>query len=325
MLTTRTLAAAATGALVLLVAPSSAFAWDKPGTPPPTTGTGGSGQTITITVTGTGVKGGSAGSPGTTTAVVRSPCSMDPGFTGKEYYDWVSSGDARRLWHQTGSDLDGPFETKPGYEKYKDDDKGHWYGGSCSSEGFEDLKDFFKYSDAWFAAHESVYVPEGVEPPVPPVPPELLRDAASEAMTLPAPEINWNPKRNGDAATLVNIDTWVWLTDRSTNRYVEASAGGVTARVDANLTSMTVSAPNAGRAECRGGGVPYAPGASGECSITFKKGSPAGGTTPVTTQTQWLATWSIDGADQGQIPNQPAPATDVTPIGVREVQAVVNR
>lgn len=247
---------------------------------------------------------------------------MNAGWTGKGYYEWVSSGDAYRDWHRTGGDRDGPFVPKPGYEKYKDDDKGHWYGGSCSSEGFEDLTDFFAYSDKWFAAHESVYVPQGVEPPVPPVPPELLRDAASEAMTLPGPQISWNPKRNGDAATLVNIDTWVWLTDRSTNRYVEATAGGVTARVDANLSSMTVSAPNADDAECEGGGVPYAPGASGGCSIRFRRGSAAGGTTPVTTRTRWSATWSVNGQDRGEIPKQPAPATGVTPVGVREIQAV---
>lgn len=308
---------------VVAVTPLSAEAVGK--LPPPTTGTGGSGQTITITVVGSGVKGGSAGSPGRTTAVVRSPCAMIAGFTGKQYYEWVSSGAANRDWYHQGGGADGPFVPKPGYEKYKDDAKGHWYGGSCSSEGFEDLKDFFAYSDKWFAEHESVYVPEGVEPPVPPVPPELLRDAATKAMTLPAPQIDWNPKRNGDAATLVNIDTWVWLTDRNTSLYVEASAGGITARVDAKLDSMTVSAPTAEGTECVNGGVPYAPGASGQCSIAFKRSSPVGGTTPVTTQTQWSAVWSVNNAPQGPIPDPLPPATDVTAIGVGEVQAIGTR
>jgi hypothetical protein len=297
------------------------FAEPKP--PPPTTG--GHGQTVTITVVGTGVKGGSAGKPAQSTAVVFAPCSMNEGYTGKEYYEWVTSGAASRDWYHQGGSAYGPFEPRPGYEQYKDDDKGHWYGGSCSSEGFEDMKEFFAYSDKWFAEHESVYVPAGVDPPVPPIPPEVLRDAASKAMTLPEPKLDWNPKRNGDAATLVNLDTWVWLTDRNTDLYVEASAGGVTARVDAKLDSMTVSAPNAGSTECKDGGVPYAPGASGECSITFTRSSPTGGTSPVTATTQWSATWSINGADQGPIPDPLAPATDTTPIAVREVEAIGTR
>ena len=326
MLTMRPLATAATVALVLLASPSTAFAWDRHSPPPPpTTETKGGRQTVTITVVGTGVKGGSAGHAGRTTVAVRSPCVMTAGFTGKEYYEWVSSGAANRDWHHQGGDADGRFVPKPGYEKYKDDANGHWYGGSCSSEGFDDLQEFFAYSDKWFAEHGSVYVPEGVEPPVPPIPPAVLRDAATKAMTLPLPRIDWNPKRRGDAATLVNLATWVWLTDRATGRYVEASAGGVTVRVDATLDSMTVSAPTAETAECADGGVPYAPEASGECSVTFRKSSPAGGTTPVTTQTRWSATWSVNGEPQGAIPVPLAPATGVTAIGVREVQAVANR
>jgi hypothetical protein len=253
---------------------------------------------------------------------------MNPGFTGKEYYEWVHSGQAARDWYHTGGGMDGAFEPQPGYEQYKDDDKGHWYGGSCSSETFTDMDEFFDYADKWFAAPKSVYVPAGVRPPAPPVPPELLRDVAAREMTLPLPQINWNPKRNGDLSTLVNLDTWVWLTDRNGNRYVEASAdsdtGRVTARVDANLQSMTVSADGVPAKTCQDGGVPWSEGATGECSIRFPRSSPGGGKTAVTTQTSWLATWSFNGADRGPIPVQPAGPASVTNIGVREVQ-VPNR
>jgi hypothetical protein len=306
---------------LLIGAPVSAFAVGT--TPPPTTG--GDGGTITVTVTGTGVRGGSAGRPSSRQVIVPSPCWMSPGFTGKEYYEWVKSGRAASSWYHTGNE--GPFEPQPGYEKYKDDDKGRWYGGACSSETFNDLDQFFAYADKWFAEHKSVYVPAGVRPPVPPVPPELLRDVASDEMTLPKPEINWNPKRAGDAATLVNLDTWVWLTDRRTSLYVEASAdtavGRIAARVDASLAAMTVSAPGAGTTQCEDGGVPYAPGATGECAIRFTRSSPGGGRTPVTTQTRWTATWSVNGQDRGAIPQQPAAQSLVTNIGVREVHAVV--
>lgn len=311
--------------MLFLVAPAtSALAV---GTLPPPTTSGG-GNTITVTVVGTGVKGGSAGHAGSRSVSVPAPCSMSPGFTGKEYYDWVQSGKAAKDWYNLGGGMDGQFEPQPGYEKYKDDDKGHWYGGSCSSETFTDMDEFFAYADKWFAAHKSVYVPAGTRPPAPPIPPQLLRDVATKAMTLPLPQINWNPKRTEDQATLVNLDTWVWLTDRNPNRYVEASAdsdtGRVTARVDANLQGMTVRADGVPEKTCQNGGVPWSDGATGECSIRFPRSSPGGGTTAVTTQTSWLATWSFNGADKGPIPVQPTGPTGVTNIGVREVQ-VPNR
>jgi hypothetical protein len=319
------LAVVVSGVTALALSPQTAFGVGDIGTPKAPT-TGGAGHTVTITVVGTGVKGGSAGKGGRASVIVHSPCSMNAGYTGKQYYEWVSSGAASRDWHHQGDGSDGVFKPKPGYEKYKDDDKGHWYGGSCSSEGFEDLKEFFAFSEKWFAEHDSVYVPAGVEPPVPPIPPEVLREAATKAMTLPEPKLDWNPKvKEAAGGTVVNFDTWVWLTDRNTNLYVEATAGGNTVRVDAALESMTVSAPNAGSADCKDGGVPYAAGATGECAITFTRSSPAGGTSPVTATTQWSATWSINGATQGPIPTPLAPATEATNIAVREVQVIGTR
>jgi hypothetical protein len=310
-------------ALVALTAVPLAHAEVGPGNPKtPTT----EGNTITITVSGTGVSGGSAGHAATRTVSVPSPCWYRPGKTGKDYYEWVTSGEAERLHRQTGED--GDFEPFPGYERYKDDDQGHWYGGGCSSDRFNgDLDAFFAYVHEWIAAHGTIYVPAGQTPPVPPIPPEVLRDAASDAMTLLKPGIDWNPQRKGDASTLVNVDTWVWLTDRRTSLYVEATAntlaGPMSARVDAGLQSMTVSAPGTDPVQCAGAGVPYSQGATGECSIRFNRASPRGGKTPVTTSTTWSATWSFNGVDRGPIPVQPAAQTQITNVGVREIQAVV--
>lgn len=321
MLKMRTaLGTTALGVGLLLTSAGPALAFDPPPGTTPTT----SGGTVTITVTGTGVRGGGPGHSVSRSVSVPSPCSMDPGKTGKEYYEWVSSGDAARLWRQTGSDRDmGPFEPHPGYEQYKDDDKGHWYGGSCSSELFgDDMKAFFEYTEKWFADHKSMYVPAGQAPPVPPVPPELLRDVAAREMTIPEPVLDWNPKRTGDASTLVNLDTWVWLKEGGDDVWVRATAGQNYAQVDAGLTSMTVSAQGAGTTTCQGKGTPYAPGAANPCTIQFTKASPLGGTTPVTATTTWNATWSANGNPMGAIPQQPAPQSNTTNIGVLEVQAV---
>jgi hypothetical protein len=246
---------------------------------------------------------------------------MLQGDTGKAYLDYIQGG------APLGRDKDGtPYKPNPGYEQYKDDDKGHWYSGMCSSETFGDLGEFFKYSDDWFAQHGTVYVQAGQQPPIPPVPPELLRNVAFDEMAVPTPHLDWNPKHTGDAASVVNLDTWVWLRDRRNNLYVEASvssaAGRISARVDADLTGMTVSAPNAETVECEGSGVPYSPGATGECSIRFSKASPGQSSTPVTVKTNWHTTWLANGVAQGDTPKQLDPPPGNTPIRVLEIQAV---
>lgn len=306
--------------LASLLTSPSAYAEDGVDGPTPTT----SGNTIMVTVTGTGVKGGSGGTDGgghTVPVVV--PCVMTQGMTGKAYYDYMHGGGP------LGRDKDGnPFKPNPGYEQYKDDDKGHWYGGMCSSETIGDLDEFFKYAEEWFAQHRAVYVQPGQQPPIPPVPPELLRNVAFDEMTVPTPQLDWNPKHTGDAASIVNLDTWVWLRDRRNNVYVEASvnsaAGRIFARVDANLTGMTVSAPNAETVECPGAGVPYAPGATDECSIRFLKASPGQSKSPVSVKTIWHTTWLATGRPRVDTPEQLDPPPETTPIRVLEIQ-VPNR
>lgn len=314
---------AALGSFAVLATPTTAHA-DR--NYPPTT-PGASGNTISVTVTGTGVTGGSAGSAGTKTVAVPAPCRYIQGFTGKEYYEYIQGGGP------LGRDKDGnPFKPNPGYEQYKDDDKGHWYGGMCSSADYDgELDEFFDFSDKWFEEHNAVYVPENQNPPVPPVPPALLRKVAFDAMTVPAPEIDWNPKHSGDLGTLVNIDTWVWLKDqamtqRDPNLFVRASVnsvdGEISAQVNADLDEITVSGPNGESAVCDGGGVKYTSGATDGCTIRFRKASPGQGTSPVTVDSTWTTTWLANGVFQGRTPDQLDPAPATTNIRILEVQAV---
>ncbi|GAA1660499.1 hypothetical protein GCM10009744_62690 [Kribbella alba] len=311
------LASLALGTFALLATSPSAHADRLPGNPTPVA----SGNKVSITITGTGVSGGSGGQGGSRAVSVATPCSYTQGMTGKEYYDYIQGGGP------LGRDETGtPFKPNPGYEQYKDDDKGHWYGGMCSSETFGDLDKFFDYAKKWFEAHDAIYVQPGGRLPVPPVPPELLQKVAFDEMTLPPPAIDWNPKHVGDAASVVNFDTWVWLKDRSTNRYVEASVdsieGRIFARVDADLVGMTVQAPDTETVECPGSGVPYSEGATGECAIRFGKASPGQSKTPVTVQTNWHTTWFGTGVGRTETPQQPGPATAPTPIRVLEIQAI---
>jgi hypothetical protein len=292
------------------------------------------GGTITITVTGTALKGGSPGQTVSRDVSVPAPCWMEPSYTGKEYYEFATgTGEyAGKGMSWVNAHMGETMTPEPGYEKYKDDTAGHWWGGTCTSGNFDgSIKEFFTFADAFFKAHPFTFIPAGQPVPVPPVPPEVLRDAAVAEMQLPAPVIDWNPKRAGTNGTLVNLDTWVWLKDRRDNLYVQATAntlgGQTSARVDVALTGMTVQADGAETAVCDGPGVPYSGSASAAdaCTIQFTHASPSAAGTAVTTQTTWHGTWSANGTPRGDLPTQPTVPESVTPIRVGEVQAVVNR
>jgi len=68
-------------------------------------------------------------------------------------------------------------------------------------------------------------------------------------------------------------------------------------------------------------------GTSGFASITGcldqSKLALGGQTTPVTVSAKWTATWAINGKNQGSIPTQPPPVTDIKKIRVDEVQTLV--
>ncbi|HEY0618259.1 MAG TPA: hypothetical protein VGD15_11735 [Kribbella sp.] len=292
------------------------------------------GGTITITVSGTALKGGSPGQTVSRHVSVPAPCWMEPSYTGKEYYEFATgTGEyAGKGMSWVNAHTGETMTPEPGYEKYKDDTAGHWWGGICSSGNYDgSIKDFFTVADTFFKAHPFTYIPAGQPVPVPPVPPEVLRDAALAEMELPTPAIDWNPKRAGTNGTLVNLDTWVWLKDRRDKLYVQATAntmGGQTmARVDVELTGMTLEAEGATTAVCDGPGIPYSQGASAAaaCTIQFTKASATAAGTSVRTQTIWHGTWFATGRAPTDLPTQPVVNPSVTPIRVGEVQAVVNR
>jgi hypothetical protein len=289
------------------------------------------GQNITITVTGTGAKpgGGKVTVPASTKSVPP-PCWMEPGMTGTQYNDFVKgtcdySGHGLSYINRHMGENEQP---RPGQEQHATDDKGQWWSPTCYSGNFGgSIQEFFAFSNKFFAENPTRFIEFNQPKPVPPVPPEFLREIAIEQLKIPDPKINWNPKHTGDASTLVNIDTWFWLDDSPESMSVTASAGGNSATVQANLVGLQVSGSGLPTTSCAGAGVPYAPGAAGACTATFRSSSDglAGRVTPVTVQTTWTATWSANGADRGLIAQQPAPASGPpTNIAVRELQ-VVNR
>lgn len=256
-----------------------------------------SGGTVTITVSGSFVGGGSSGTSGTTTVSLPTPCYYVQGFTGKEYAEWVESGRAASEWYHTGGE--GPFEPRPGYKKYADDDEGHWYGSACSSETFDDLDEFFEFAERWFETHEAVYVPAGGSPPIPPVPPEILLQAATESITVPEPQFEWNPQERQGNGSVVNLDTWFWQDqDLPTTGSVTASAGPWSATVDLTLSNVEYYSDQAGSVVCEDGGTEWSPTAQSDCTLTFARPTPG---ETVEASARWDGTWSYNGTPQGEI------------------------
>lgn len=275
---------------------------------------------ISVRVWGSGTTAGEDGYEiPAETVTVMPPCYLSPFKTGKGYYEYYQGLGPK------GPDnypTEPPF---PGYEKYKDDDKGYWWVGSCSGENY-DGDDFTDYAAEWFAENPPVYIEEGEPEPVPPIPPETLMQVAYDAMTLPDPEVGWNPKRSGDGATLVNVDTWLWLEDGLVELEVNAEAGDNHARVEATLGSMNFSAPNAAPVSCSGTGVEWSPGASStDCALVFERSSAnqPGQVSRVSAESQWDIEWFANGEPRGALDPQTTTATFDVPVA--EVQTVVTR
>jgi hypothetical protein len=318
--TTRVVAALGTAAgivvsgAVLSPAAACSLTGDCDSTPTPQS----DGRTITVSVTGTFVGGGSDGSggSGSTSVSVPTPCWYSQGKTGKEFAEWYEDPANQQMFHGVGG-----VDPYPGYEKHRNDTKGHWYSSSCSSETFgDDLDAFFDYANEWFAENESVYVPDGEQPPIPPIPPEILLQAARDAMTLPEPTFDWNPKLAGGGASLVNLDTWFWVDgDHPDTGTVTASAGGNSVTVNADLDGVEFAAPTAGAVTCADGGSPWSPATpASDCTLTFTRSDAA---TPVTATSVWTLSWTANGVPQGQLEAMSASAQGEVPV--QESQALV--
>ncbi|MEN0128134.1 MAG: hypothetical protein AAGC49_01750 [Brevundimonas sp.] len=336
MLRAGRLAAVVLGALALVAAAPGAVAADGPcrGSCDGGSASGGtSADSITVTVSGSGVIPGHGSVPIDTSKIAVHPLCWYSAFaTGKEYAEFVESGRAAELAHHHDD-----YETVEGWEEHRDDDKGHWYGGTCSSAYWkgETIDGFFEASEAWFADHHVVWVDGGDAPPDPLVTPEMLAEVARSEMRIPKGELHWNPTREGDAATFVGLDTWVWLDGAPTSVEVTASVygGAVWARVDATLDHIDVSADGAPNRRCDDTGTPWSPGATTTtCSIAFVRSSAtqprdSDGVRRSTLRAagSWTASW-VSSLGGGRI-DLPAPAPVVTTarVPVAEIESVATQ
>lgn len=253
-------------------------------------------------------------------------CWYGPGATGKAYYDyWGPGGPASDIPTLDAYRAQGLLHD--GYEDHATDTEGRWYEPRCAAHvpGAEQVE--------YMLSHPGVYVMPGEPAPAveESVDPEVLAEIAAEHMQLPTGTIRWNPTLEGSGATVVNTETFVWVENSTTAVEVTASVPGVWSRVQARMTSMTLSAPGTGASTCPDTGTPYSPGmTTSTCAITFTRstaGMPVkdGQTLPTVTLTAtatWEATWTSS-LDPTARPLDTQTLTTTGEIPVAEVQTIV--
>ena len=171
-------------------------------------------------------------------------------------------------------------------------------------------------------------MPVGGEPPAPLIDGQTLARAAWDAVTIPQPSVETNPKvTTGDGvsgATVVGLDTWVWATGETPARVMAtATAGAVTATVTAVSDGLNLSAPDSAP-DCHGFGIPWTQGAaegSSNCTVEFTRSSAhLGGTTPLTVSVGYDVAWTATDGTSGTL--DPVTTTSTTDLPVAEIQTI---
>ena len=169
--------------------------------------------------------------------------------------------------------------------------QGAWYVWKCTTAGV---------TDGLF--HPPVFVAAGQPAPgAAPVPsPAQLAQVARNQLRFPTPTIAANPA--GDQ--LVNLPTWLWLSNGWRQLSATASVPGVSVTAVATPISVSWSMGDGATVTCTGVGTPFKPGtdpkaSSPDCGHTYRtsSASQASQAFPVTAMVHWTVTWS--GAGEG--------------------------
>lgn len=183
-----------------------------------------------------------------------------------------------------------PVDGQPPEGQQKE--SGGWFMVLCSPDG--------KDPDS----HGPIWIPAGAQTSATPSP-EQVAQIAQKKLRLPHPTISASPA----SIQLVNLPTWLWLSNGWTSTSATASVPGVSVTAVAKPISVTWSMGDGGSVTCNNSGTPFTAdrdprSTSVDCGYTYRRSS-AGQRTdafPVTATVNWTVTWS--GAGQaGTFPN----------------------
>jgi hypothetical protein len=274
---------------------------------------------VVVTVTSAGVRKTSTVSVPSSSISSHPPCWFEPGKSGPDQAAYWDNGQASKEAYHTGApDLRDP---PPGYADHKNDglDKGRFWFATCSSEFWptDDIHAFLDFATVWIDAHPAFWVPASAPDPNTDmvIPPEVLMRVASNNLDLNiTPDLQVNPTGN----SVVNLPTWVWASDATfIERRARAGFNGNWAEVIATPVAIrvTTDGPATVQGDCAGGGTVYKPGASSNCSVTFRKSSAGSGAYHISATIVWRVHWEGSGGE-----NQPLDPPANPPLGTRAVQ-----
>lgn len=174
---------------------------------------------------------------------------------------------------------------------------GGWYYVLCSGDG----KDPRSHGPVWISA--------GAAGPT--ISPAQVAFMARKRLRLPSPTVAASPS----AEQLVNLPTWLWLSNGWQEVSATASVPGISVTAVAKPTSVAWSMGDGGAVKCDGPGTPFSAGSdpkssSPSCGYTYKTSSVGqrGEAFPVTVTVNWTVVWS--GAGQsGTFPNMTTSAS----------------
>jgi hypothetical protein len=278
-----------------------------------------------------------------------------------DYFEWSEQANAGTSFSGANLALPPPEDIADAVNRAKNGEKITWYRAECR-EGVDPVKEgFIKSGGLW----DGVVIGEPFRafadaegPPEPLVAAETLAAEALRVLQIDTPDIDRNPQIATDAgaATLVNWQTYFWLTNQTealgsndalTTRTATAEVvdGAPSATVTATLDDLAVIgagiAPGnrtgveaTGRVSCTPQQAvrKYGDGATGAntCNVKFTRasvGRPGG--FPVQMTTTWTGDWAGIEADGDAVQGAPGditiePRTSTVNVPVAESQAVVD-
>ncbi len=165
----------------------------------------------------------------------------------------------------------------------------------------------------------------------------LAKEAESE-VSLPSPTIQTNPDEvGGMSGTVVNVLTWLWVNPSIWHAYsATASAGGLSATVVADPTSVLWTTGDGYQITCDGPGSVYNPLVPWAWQSTYcghayavtSAGQPSSGGGPndagflLTATVAWSVTWSASNGQSGSLPEMTTESS--TRLRVEQIQSVNN-
>lgn len=200
-------------------------------------------------------------------------------------------------------------------------DQGDWYTPMCTDWTTPAALN-------WVASNPFLaWVPKGTLPPAPTLPPKDIAAYVLKSMIVPplGPAISPTPP----SPSIVNLATWAWLPDPGAQE-LTGQLGGTIVKVNVVPLSMTLTTDAPARSYAftpsdtciQHGttvGIPYGPGATAECGITFRVPNAKGYT--VTANVVWAATWTSNQGVGGVLPNT-VPIPGSTTTVVKEIESV---